>query len=304
MGKLIGCFCILLFFLLVAAPQELPAQTLFARIFHNSDNPGGGGNRLKKGLRHKRYHCGEMDAYNQKRAYRRYRSSRFRRVFARRAAKPSERSPVAQNSPNKSTTPPSKTSTTSTPKGAPTKEPPQKPEPVNKPKPTPPSDTAPPVAEKPPVTSAPQPNASKEEEKKDENLTRNSLKKMTRDQRLDTLLKKEPDIILTPLQFVSDQDEFSVVNMDSFIQAMEYAQQGKVVLVEGHTDDLGSDAYNLALSMKRAEKIRELLLSGGISDELISVIGYGERMPVVPNNSEENRSINRRIEFKIFSLPE
>ena len=127
---------------------------------------------------------------------------------------------------------------------------------------------------------------------------------MTIKERRDTLQHLEPAIVLEPIQFISDQDEFSVVNMDSFMKAMEYAQQGKVVFVEGHTDDLGSDKYNLDLSMKRAEKIRELLLSGGISDELISVIGYGESQPLVPNTSTENRAVNRRIEFKIFSLQE
>ena len=127
---------------------------------------------------------------------------------------------------------------------------------------------------------------------------------MTESERRDTLQQMEPELELEPIQFISNQDEFSVVNMDSFMKAMEYAQQGKIVLVEGHTDDIGRDSYNLTLSMKRAEKIRELLLSGGISDELISVIGYGESKPLVPNNSDKNRAINRRIEFKIFSLPE
>lgn len=135
-------------------------------------------------------------------------------------------------------------------------------------------------------------------------LTRTALKKMTETERRDTLQRMEPEIVLEPIQFISNQDEFSVVNMNSFMKAMEYAQQGKIVLVEGHTDDLGRDSYNLSLSMKRAEKIRELLLSGGISDELISVIGYGETTPVVPNTSDENRAINRRIEFKIFSPSE
>ena len=88
------------------------------------------------------------------------------------------------------------------------------------------------------------------------------------------------------------------------MEAMEFAKQGKMVLIEGHTDDVGSSNSNLKLSMKRAEKIRQLMLSGGVSDELISVIGFGEKQPLVPNSSSENRAVNRRIEFKVFDVPE
>jgi outer membrane protein OmpA-like peptidoglycan-associated protein len=135
-------------------------------------------------------------------------------------------------------------------------------------------------------------------------LTKKPFKELTQEQRRQTLKEKTPEVVLPPIRFITAQDEFSVVNMDSFMEAMEYAKQGKVVLIEGHTDDVGSSDSNLKLSMKRAEKIRELMLSGGVSDDFISVIGFGEDKPLVPNTSAENRAVNRRIEFKVFSVPE
>jgi outer membrane protein OmpA-like peptidoglycan-associated protein len=148
--------------------------------------------------------------------------------------------------------------------------------------------------------------ALKETTKEDKTPTappkNSALKNMPPDQRKKVVLDLPPDRSLTPIRFISDQDEFSVVNMDSFMEALELINQGKMVLIEGHTDDLGSDDYNLKLSMKRVEKIRALMLQAGANDGLISVIGYGEKRPIVPNNSTANREINRRIEFKVFDL--
>lgn len=299
MGKLVGSLWVLLFGLMMFGTQEVAAQTFLSRLFSKGS---AGTHHQHKTIRFKRNKCGAMEAYNKQRAYKKHTPGRLKRLFTKRTIKQAERNPVAQTKKPSKLTPSPPTSTTST--GQPEKSrqnPPQQNSPAKSPVP----DTAPPapVAEKsPPPLEKPAPVPV--EKKDDPLLTRQSLKKMTLKERRDTLRQMEPELVLEPLQFLSDQDEFSVVNMDSFMKAMEYAQQGKVVLVEGHTDDLGRERYNLDLSMKRAEKIRELLLSGGVSDELISVIGYGESQPRVPNTSTENRAINRRIEFKIFSLPE
>ena len=295
MGKLAGSFWMLLFMLMLSGPQEVKAQGFFSRLFMQGST--GSTHSGKKAIRHIRFQCGDMDAYNKQRAFKKHKRGRPWKIAGRRSSGSAEKGPVAEKGPEK-LTPPPKTANAGNPK--PQQDPPQKPAPET---PGPVTDSPPPVAKKstvPPEKSDPVPV----EKKDDPLLSRNALKKMTLKERRDTLQHTEPAIVLEPIQFISDQDEFSVVNMDSFMKAMEYAQEGKVVLVEGHTDDLGSDKYNLDLSMKRAEKIRELLLSGGVSDELISVIGYGERQPLVPNTNTENRAINRRIEFKIFSLQE
>jgi len=69
------------------------------------------------------------------------------------------------------------------------------------------------------------------------------------------------------------------------------------LMVFGHTCDIGSDAYNEWLSQKRAEAVKNYLVEVGVMGEFIKAKGIGEKKPVVPNDSEENREMNRRVEF-------
>lgn len=69
--------------------------------------------------------------------------------------------------------------------------------------------------------------------------------------------------------------------------------------IAGHTDDKGSTAYNLELSQQRAAAVVEYLVEQGVDATRLVALGYGETKPVVKNSSEENRAINRRVEFKI-----
>lgn len=76
--------------------------------------------------------------------------------------------------------------------------------------------------------------------------------------------------------------------------------QLKRVEVSGHTDDKGNDAYNLRLSDDRAKAVREYLLAKGVSESRLNAVGYGEGRPLMPNKTEEGRSLNRRVEFNIL----
>lgn len=107
-------------------------------------------------------------------------------------------------------------------------------------------------------------------------------------------------LVLAPLYFTYDQDEFAIVDMEPFLIAAEYALQGRTVLIEGHTDNHGKDTYNVRLSIKRVQKIRQLMLDMGVPDDRISVVGYGEELNKGENNSEEGRQLNRRVDFTIF----
>lgn len=69
--------------------------------------------------------------------------------------------------------------------------------------------------------------------------------------------------------------------------------------VEGHTDDVGSDASNLTLSEDRAKAVVDFLRNRKVEKERITWKGYGETRPLVPNNSEEHRTLNRRVEFRV-----
>ncbi|HEY5918471.1 MAG TPA: OmpA family protein [Chryseolinea sp.] len=105
---------------------------------------------------------------------------------------------------------------------------------------------------------------------------------------------------LPPLYFTFDEDEFSIVDMEPFLIAAEYALQGRTVLIEGHTDSYGQDTYNVKLSIKRVQKIRQLMLDMGVPDDRISVVGYGEELNKANNKTEEARQLNRKVDFTIF----
>lgn len=71
------------------------------------------------------------------------------------------------------------------------------------------------------------------------------------------------------------------------------------VLIEGHTDSTGSNAFNQKLSERRAQAVQLALLELGVSSERISANGYGEDYPVVANDTATNRQMNRRVEIII-----
>src|SRR5262245_38622963 len=73
------------------------------------------------------------------------------------------------------------------------------------------------------------------------------------------------------------------------------------VLIEGHTDNLGDEAFNVKLSQQRADAVRDLLVARGISPQRIQTKGYGPKFPVVDNDSAAGRQQNRRVEVLVLS---
>ncbi|MBX3187669.1 MAG: OmpA family protein [Labilithrix sp.] len=67
--------------------------------------------------------------------------------------------------------------------------------------------------------------------------------------------------------------------------------------VQGHTDNVGQPQYNMKLSQQRADAVRAYLASHGIEPSRLVSKGYGLTQPLVPNNSEGNRALNRRVQF-------
>jgi len=76
----------------------------------------------------------------------------------------------------------------------------------------------------------------------------------------------------------------------------------QVVLLVGHTDRIGTDAYNQTLSENRAQTVANYLTTRGVSAARLRSQGYGETMPVGDNMSEEGRRRNRRVEIKIVPI--
>lgn len=72
------------------------------------------------------------------------------------------------------------------------------------------------------------------------------------------------------------------------------------VFVEGHCDERGTEAYNLALGSNRANAVRNLLINEGVSPDNIFTISYGRERPIIQGHDEESWTQNRRAEFKVY----
>ncbi len=73
------------------------------------------------------------------------------------------------------------------------------------------------------------------------------------------------------------------------------------VTIEGHTDSMGTDAYNQRLSLARADSVRAFLIRQGVSPTRLKSEGYGESRPVGSNETDDGRAMNRRVEFRVVT---
>jgi outer membrane protein OmpA-like peptidoglycan-associated protein len=73
-----------------------------------------------------------------------------------------------------------------------------------------------------------------------------------------------------------------------------------VIEIHGHTDSIGSDAYNQTLSEKRAQSAKDYFVSKGISADRLATKGMGEQDPIATNETPEGRAENRRVEFNVI----
>lgn len=72
------------------------------------------------------------------------------------------------------------------------------------------------------------------------------------------------------------------------------------VIIEGHTDDVGDDDYNMQLSQDRANSVRQWLIDKErVKPELLEAIGFGETKSIMSNRTKAGRQANRRVEFKV-----
>jgi len=112
---------------------------------------------------------------------------------------------------------------------------------------------------------------------------------------------EEQTAYLAPADVLFDFDESvlrpdAVPTLEAIVGEIDRRFPDATVTVEGHTDDQGGPDYNQRLSEQRAEAVADWLTTeGGVATDRITTVGYGEEVPVAPNDSEEGRSRNRRV---------
>ena len=119
-----------------------------------------------------------------------------------------------------------------------------------------------------------------------------------------TALRKEMVLQLRNIQFDHNSSVLtpsSYAELDKLVKLMQ-DNPSMYIELSAHTDDVGSEQYNLRLSQQRGESARKYLIRKGVAAKRIIAKGYGKSKPLVPNDSDENRAINRRVEFTINEI--
>ncbi len=117
-----------------------------------------------------------------------------------------------------------------------------------------------------------------------------------------TPLKKDVSIVLENIQFDFDSDALKAESFYELEKVLRLLNENPKLKIElsAHTDSKGSDTYNMDLSDRRAGSVVRWLTGKEVPLNRLKAVGYGESSPKVPNDTEENRAINRRVEFKIL----
>lgn len=97
---------------------------------------------------------------------------------------------------------------------------------------------------------------------------------------------------------IKGQDNFNTVTR---IADYMKSHPNTYVFVEGHCDERGAEAYNLALGSRRANTVRNMLISEGVNPDNLFTISYGKERPVSMGNNEDAWAMNRRADFKVYS---
>ncbi|WP_082191449.1 OmpA family protein [Cellvibrio sp. pealriver] len=96
----------------------------------------------------------------------------------------------------------------------------------------------------------------------------------------------------------SDLKSNAHANLNKLVRFLEQ-QPERSVVIEGHTDNMGSDSYNQTLSQSRADAVKVFLIEQGIAANRITAVGKGESAPTASNDSSSGRQLNRRVEIVI-----
>jgi outer membrane protein OmpA-like peptidoglycan-associated protein len=110
-------------------------------------------------------------------------------------------------------------------------------------------------------------------------------------------------VILKNIFFDTNKSDIKDESKPELQKLMDFLNRNTAVYIEisGHTDNVGSDEFNQTLSENRAKAVYQYLINNGINAGRLVYKGYGETQPIASNDNEEDRSRNRRTEFKIMA---
>ncbi|MDQ3035688.1 MAG: OmpA family protein [Myxococcota bacterium] len=130
---------------------------------------------------------------------------------------------------------------------------------------------------------------------------------ITRPRRSLVAVRAREIIIRRQVNFATDMAEIlpdSTPLLTEIADALLRNPEIRRVEIQGHTDSTGDDAHNMELSQRRADSVREWLISAGVEPGRLTAQGYGETRPLVPNITAGNRARNRRVQFIITERAE
>ncbi len=113
---------------------------------------------------------------------------------------------------------------------------------------------------------------------------------------------KDDLLVLVGVNFAFDKADLlpeSYTVLDKSVVLLKDKPDAKFE-IEGYTDYIGTKAYNMDLSIQRAQAVKDYLVSKGIEQNRLTVVGFGKNRPVGDNKTEEGRALNRRIVFKMI----
>jgi len=116
------------------------------------------------------------------------------------------------------------------------------------------------------------------------------------------VVKRQKIEIMEKVYFAFDGDRIlprSYPLLDNVAEVINNHEEIPLIVVEGHTDSVGDDGYNLDLSARRARSVATYLIAAGVDPTRLKSRGYGEEQPIDSNDTEDGRARNRRVEFKI-----
>jgi outer membrane protein OmpA-like peptidoglycan-associated protein len=113
--------------------------------------------------------------------------------------------------------------------------------------------------------------------------------------------KPSAPVVLRNVFFASGSAELKQESIPELNQLKSFLEDNpeRGIIINGHTDNVGEEADNLALSEARAKAVRDYLASHGINPIRLGYKGYGESRPIATNETPEGRALNRRTEFEI-----